>query len=153
ELVKHRQRSGHTVCIEWPLWREGGMKVDAAVRRRMTNLSGLVELETDVAVGILNATLSRALTRALVLCGDSEKIHAHLAPATSAAPDRVAALSPDASRTVKQALAGMVSTLLKIEENDIDGNSEWSEFGFDSISLTELATRISEKYSLELAPT
>jgi NAD(P)-dependent dehydrogenase (short-subunit alcohol dehydrogenase family) len=31
-LVKTGQRKGHTIAINWPLWSEGGMSIDAASR-------------------------------------------------------------------------------------------------------------------------
>ena len=46
-----------------------------------------------------------------------------------------------------------VSKLLKVKLEDIDGDTELSEYGFDSISLTEFANRLNQEYQLELTPT
>ena len=44
------ERFGKSVSIGWPLWREGGMKVDEQVERMMKGVSGMVPLETSVGV-------------------------------------------------------------------------------------------------------
>ncbi|MCP4622475.1 MAG: hypothetical protein GY850_02975, partial [bacterium] len=46
-----------------------------------------------------------------------------------------------------------VSKLLKVTPEDIDTEAELNEYGFDSITLTEFANRLNEKYKLELTPT
>ncbi|MET0333841.1 MAG: SDR family NAD(P)-dependent oxidoreductase, partial [Rhizobacter sp.] len=54
---------------------------------------------------------------------------------------------------VQNALASTISQLLQIDPKDLDPDSEFSVFGFDSISLTGFAGRINELYGLELTPT
>ncbi len=45
-----------------------------------------------------------------------------------------------------------VSLILKIEESNLDLNSNMSEFGFDSISFTQFANILSARYSIDLKP-
>ena len=54
---------------------------------------------------------------------------------------------------VQASLVGEVSRLLKVKGEDIDLDSELSEYGFDSISLTQLANQLNQSYRLELTPT
>ena len=54
---------------------------------------------------------------------------------------------------VRAALRQMVSALIKVNPTDIDLDSELSEYGFDSISLTELANRLNSEFDLDLMPT
>ncbi|WP_373890127.1 beta-ketoacyl synthase N-terminal-like domain-containing protein [Massilia sp. DJPM01] len=54
---------------------------------------------------------------------------------------------------VQAALLQLVSSLIKVKPEDIDLDSELSEYGFDSISLTELANKLNQEYGLELMPT
>src|SRR6185369_13904947 len=46
-----------------------------------------------------------------------------------------------------------VSDLIKVGVEELDIDSELSEYGFDSISFTELAHRLNQLYGLELMPT
>src|SRR5579864_2837493 len=51
-----------------------------------------------------------------------------------------------------EALACMVSDLLKVRVEEIDGQTPLSEYGFDSITLTQLANRLNQSYGLDLTP-
>ena len=51
------------------------------------------------------------------------------------------------------ALIKAVSELLKIKPEDFDSDSELSELGFDSITVTEFTNKLNEEYKLELVPT
>ncbi len=53
----------------------------------------------------------------------------------------------------KKSLTKTVSELLRIRNEDIDADAEWNEFGFDSISITEMTNVLNEKLHLELMPT
>ncbi|MBY0572216.1 MAG: polyketide synthase, partial [Undibacterium sp.] len=54
---------------------------------------------------------------------------------------------------VKNSLVGMVSSLIEVRPEDIDGDTALSGYGFDSISLTKFAKAISDQYKIELTPT
>ncbi|HEV2680184.1 MAG TPA: beta-ketoacyl synthase N-terminal-like domain-containing protein, partial [Rhodanobacter sp.] len=54
---------------------------------------------------------------------------------------------------MKRTLVGMVSSLIKVKPEDIDGETALSEYGFDSISLTEFGNALNQQYRLELKPT
>ncbi len=51
------------------------------------------------------------------------------------------------------ALTAMVSSILKVDREDIDTDTELSEYGFDSVSFTVFTNQLNEAYQLELAPT
>ena len=51
EEVKSKQRSGKTISIDWPLWKEGGMKIDEESEKMMMRQTGMTAMET--ANGIL----------------------------------------------------------------------------------------------------
>ena len=74
-------------------------------------------------------------------------------PQAQPQPQRQAPARPVASVPVAQALTGLVSEILKIRPEDIHADEEFSGYGFDSVSLTEFATRISRKFAIEMAPT
>ncbi|YCI17588.1 SDR family NAD(P)-dependent oxidoreductase [Paenibacillus sp. Z3-2] len=49
-------------------------------------------------------------------------------------------------------LSQTVSSLLKVSIYDLDSDSEWAEYGFDSILFTELADRLNRDHGLGLTP-
>jgi acyl transferase domain-containing protein/acyl carrier protein/SAM-dependent methyltransferase len=54
---------------------------------------------------------------------------------------------------VKAMLSRLVSRLLKVKPEDVNGDTELSEFGFDSISLTQFGNALNTEYEIALAPT
>jgi acyl transferase domain-containing protein len=51
---------------------------------------------------------------------------------------------------LREALSRMVSNLLKVRVEEIDAKTPLSEYGFDSITFTELANRLNQSYQLNL---
>ena len=47
ELVKEKKRNGRIVSVDWPLWKEGGMKVDETTEKMMEENWGMIPLKTN----------------------------------------------------------------------------------------------------------
>ncbi len=158
------QRSGRSLSVNWPLWADGGMQVDAAVfeqaRRR-----GIDLLTTADGIDALYHAWRSGESQVVVLCGERDKVEATLGWTSPAPPsaERLAAPAPMAAGVevdagmllgrVQRLLVTQISQQLKVKEDDLDLNAELSEFGFDSISLTALGNALNQAYGLELAPT
>ncbi|MFM8445697.1 MAG: amino acid adenylation domain-containing protein [Methylococcus sp.] len=161
------QGSGLTLSIAWPLWAEGGMRVDAITERLMQQTTGVMPLPTELGLATLEG-LIRGGHSALVLHGDPARIEG-LALAEPKWPERPVARAdrnaPPAAASGAQAsagadrgvviqdLMGRVSALMKYEIGEIEAEGTWDEYGFDSITLTEFANRLNEAYGLDLTPT
>ncbi|WP_158755175.1 non-ribosomal peptide synthetase [Dyella sp. S184] len=195
ELATRGSRHGRTLSINWPLWDEGGMQLDAAMRAMLIRQFGIHALASASGVLALRHALASGLSQLLVVAGEAVRIRHMLlggsqeapAAAPAQAPSRVAA---DASRpnpgpadralpqhapeerglkeqalkeqalkeqappeTVRQTLADLASSLIMVKPEDIDGETVLSEYGFDSVTLTELCNAINLRYRLELKPT
>lgn len=74
EKVRRGERHGHTLSINWPLWAEGGMQADAAMRERIWRGAGLVPLQTMQAVQALKQVLAQKMEQAMVLAGNPERV-------------------------------------------------------------------------------
>ncbi|MBD5027362.1 hypothetical protein GUF51_22255, partial [Xanthomonas citri pv. citri] len=54
--------------------------------------------------------------------------------------------------SLEASLSNMVSAILKVNSEDIDVNTELSEYGFDSVTFTVFTNKINEEFQLELTP-
>ncbi|WP_266160742.1 SDR family NAD(P)-dependent oxidoreductase, partial [Dyella silvatica] len=175
EQVAQGQRHGRTLSVNWPLWDEGGMRVDAATRSMLVQQLGMHALSTDSGVLALRQALASGANQLLVVAGDAARIrHVILgkpqektvALPTAISRDELAKVRPDDQALsghhspeqdlpakVKRTLVGLVSSLIKVKPEDIDGETALSEYGFDSISLTEFGNALNQQYRLELKPT
>ncbi|MEM9214078.1 MAG: SDR family NAD(P)-dependent oxidoreductase [Cyanobacteria bacterium P01_F01_bin.150] len=74
DRVAARECIGQTLSINWPLWQEGGMKIDAWSERAMFNDSGLVAMETEDGIQALLQGLASGQSQVMVLTGDRSRL-------------------------------------------------------------------------------
>ena len=165
-LVALKQRHGHTLSINWPLWKAGGMQVDPETETLMRRQSGLVPLETTSGIQAFYNTLASGEDQIAVLEGRTDKIRSKLVssgpwvPGASEDPEPQwetgsvgQVLADDLSVGVQTALKRTVCEILDVDMADMDIDAELSEFGFDSITLTEFANKLNPRFDLDLTPT
>ncbi|MCP4113199.1 MAG: SDR family NAD(P)-dependent oxidoreductase, partial [Desulfobacteraceae bacterium] len=159
-LTAEKQRHGRTLAINWPLWKEGGMQVDKESEKMMKQRTGMIPMNRQTGIRALYRGLASGEPQVMVAEGSLSQMKQKLLSAPGSALRRPEKTSqemmtdtdnlPDNVQTV---LIRAVSELLGVRTEDIDADAELSEFGFDSISLTEFANILNEKYKLELIPT
>ncbi|WP_329395186.1 SDR family NAD(P)-dependent oxidoreductase [Streptomyces melanogenes] len=153
ELAAQGRRSGRAVSIGWPLWADGGMRLDAAGLDRLARL-GVAPLPTRDGLRALHAAIASGRERTLVLSGDRERLLTRLsALITTTSEPEPELLSGPTPLEWQELLVAEMSDQLKVPVEEIDVDGELGEYGFDSISLTELANRLNERHGLALAPT
>jgi amino acid adenylation domain-containing protein/non-ribosomal peptide synthase protein (TIGR01720 family) len=141
------------VSVNWPLWKDGGMSVDESTEKMMRRKTGLIPMPTDSGLKALWNALALTSDQVMVLTGDAARIRAFANPPTQepeATPRPKGTCDPD---RVERLLIQSVAQLMKFSPEDLDAESELSEYGFDSISLTELANVLNQELDLDLAPT
>ncbi|MBF0225156.1 MAG: SDR family NAD(P)-dependent oxidoreductase [Desulfobacterales bacterium] len=177
ELLRAKnERFGKTISINWPLWAEGGMHVDDFTKDNIKKNFGIIPLQTDSGVLAFEKGLLSDKTNFIALEGEKEKIISafNAKKAIETVKDETEEEfeefeefveeteeveqfeskidEKDLIEKIKQDLAKAISSILKVKENDIDFDENMSEFGFDSITITEFAKIIVEKYNIELTP-
>lgn len=159
ELVKTKKRSGKTLSINWPLWKEGGMQVDEETEKMLKINLGMTPLRTEAGINAFYRSFSLNRSRALVAEGFVAKMKQKLLSLPASAQAHESSHSSDGTGTsllfddIKRMLISDVSSLMKISTDKIDPKVELSNYGFDSISLTELTNKLNKKNGLDLPPT
>ncbi len=158
---------GRTLSVAWPLWRDGGMGMDAATEALMRRTTGLVPLETGAGIkvlaGLLADEIAPGAARLLVTAGERERIRDLVCrevtqPTAKAerAPKPSVATSVDTGDLRQRALRAVseeAGAILKVALGDLDPDVELTEYGFDSISFTQFANRLNDRFGLDLTPT
>ncbi|WP_338551792.1 SDR family NAD(P)-dependent oxidoreductase [Paenibacillus sp. KS-LC4] len=153
-------RLGRTLSINWPLWKEGGMHVDPETEKWMMQSLGMIPLRTKSGLRAFYEGLASAQNQVLVIEGKAERIKKKLLPAAASVSSSSVSGSVDVkadSMNLRERVLGLltqtVSRLLKVDAEELDADAELSEYGFDSITLTEFANDLNEAYKLDLMPT
>lgn len=160
DRVDRGERRGHTVSLVWPLWSDGGMGLDPAVDRALQQSSGFVPVSSSEALPFLEQVLGTDESIVIAVHGDLPRIQRTLQRRPLPRPTRGdgarpaivgAAHGPDRSALVA-ALRELAVGLLRISEQDLDGDVEFSEVGFDSVLYAEYAAKINERMGTEISP-
>ncbi|PKM94865.1 MAG: hypothetical protein CVU84_08035 [Firmicutes bacterium HGW-Firmicutes-1] len=180
QLEKEEKRHGKSVSINWPLWREGGMKVDSQVERMLESRMGMKLLDTDKGVEAFTISLNTKVDQLIVVQGNRTEVtnallnskektinensnehpnehsdeHSseHSNKHSNEVFQEVTVNEEELLKKIQKELKETVSKILKIQENEIDLDADLSEFGFDSISFTEFSNELNDKYKLQLMP-
>ena len=151
---------GRSLAIDWPLWKDGGMRVDAAYESLMANTSGFVPLPTAAGVAAFHRAWSEGDAQMLVVHADRAvwqkslaqraKVEAHRARSASEAPDA----GTEALKTeIVSLIRSLIADLIRADVSQINPAAEMSEFGLDSISFTKLTNTLHDDYHVSLSPT
>lgn len=163
KLVSAGERYGRTIAFNWPLWKDGGMHVDEGVAKIMFNGLGMVPLNTLVGFQILYIGFILNGNRFMTLVGDIDKIRKkilHIEEGGKLADniketqvERGSFNVYNVSDDLEKSIIDIISELLQVNSQEIDIQSELSEYGFDSISLTQLANKINDEFKIDITPT
>ncbi len=158
-----QQRPGKAFVINWPLWKDGGMQFEKDENARIYfKTSGQRFLEAEEGLKIFNHILSQNKTQHLILAGQRSRVERFLG-VTQQQHLTTAAIFSDQGRrpemkgfTLEQCveweLKDQVSRVLKIPPKQLDIEENLADFGFDSISLTEFANRLTKCLGIEVTP-
>ncbi|MFC3195094.1 SDR family NAD(P)-dependent oxidoreductase [Marinicella sediminis] len=163
-LVDTGLRKGFSLSINWPLWQDGGIGLHIQDLRLMESQTGMVAMPKAMALGQFRQALAGKAQRVMPLFGDRDKINntffaKPMIKAQVAAVEKPATTPTQAgnndllTNAVTAALLGHLSTLLSIAEEDLDTDTNLSDFGMDSIAFSELSNVLNQHYQLEINPT
>ncbi|MCG6895404.1 MAG: SDR family NAD(P)-dependent oxidoreductase, partial [Desulfobacteraceae bacterium] len=147
------KRSGKTLSIGWPLWRDGGMRVDPKTKAFLEKTWSVAPLHADEGLKVFEAGLATGLPYFVFFKGVRQRPAEASARPAGARPRNIPhSRDPELREAVAEALRGMVSEMLKIERSAVAPDEELSAYGLDSIGFTELAERINDRFGLEITP-
>jgi polyketide synthase PksN len=156
-LADSGQRRGRTVAINWPLWQEGGMRIDAASRELLFQASGARPLRTGTGIAAFYRSLASSHGQALVLEGDLPRLRRVLAgpvrrtPA-AAVPAPVAAVPAAAGGAARlpertaDYLRRQFADVLKVPAQKINPRAPLENYGIDSVVAMKLTNVLEQTF-------
>ncbi|WP_187393823.1 non-ribosomal peptide synthetase [Oceaniovalibus sp. ACAM 378] len=150
------QCHGRTVSIAWPLWRDGGMGMDAAQERLMRRTTGLIPLAADAGRAALAAALAASEPCVMAAQGAGDTIRRFVSGTSEVVPEPAASHPPSTARLQRALLTCLLheaAEQLKVAPDDLEPDEELTEYGFDSIAFTQFSNRLNDRLNLDLTPT
>ena len=141
-LVAEKQRQGQTLSINWPLWQEGGMGVDAETGKKMRQNKGVAAMETKAGLRAFYHCLDSHKDRVMVMSGDAAQIRRNIeldsipreAVRESAQAEEKFSLH-DGSLTAEtlKFLKNTLAKTIKLPPEKIQPEAPFEKYGLDSI--------------------
>ena len=169
QLHHEGKRPGKAVVINWPLWKDGGMGFgDERAAEMYLKSSGQRYLETEEGLVMFDRILAQHNAQHLILVGQPSRVKrflglteeqpAMLSSSTSGGTrihkrgKRVEMKGLSVAQCLEWDLKEYISQILKISRDKIDRDENLTNFGFDSISLTQYADLLTKHYGIEITP-
>jgi acyl transferase domain-containing protein/enoyl-CoA hydratase/carnithine racemase/NAD(P)-dependent dehydrogenase (short-subunit alcohol dehydrogenase family)/acyl carrier protein len=149
---------GKTVSINWPLWKDGGMHVDAQTIRAMEESLGITPMETAKGIAELENALKVSVSQLAVMHGyggrmadvvESMNRGVRTAPGAALGPDGDAAQveNRDRLKTVVVAyLSELFARTSKIPLEKIKEKEPLERYGIDSVMITTMTGKIEKEF-------
>ncbi|MES2311553.1 MAG: type I polyketide synthase, partial [Pseudomonadota bacterium] len=154
ERVAQGLRRGRTLSVDWPLWAEGGMRVNEATRAEMIAQTGLVPLRTVSGLAALEQALALDVPQVLVaegaiarfMAGLAHVPAAPLATAGSATAGEAGMLSDELRDKAVRYFGRLLAGTLKRPAESIDAKARLEAYGIDSILVMELTRSLEQVF-------
>jgi polyketide synthase PksN len=159
EAVKSKQKYGKTVSINWTLWHEGGMKVDAGIEKMMQQQMGMSAIKTENGILALYRSMVLNEAQVLVIQGNpgriQEKLFADITPLkTEKLENNIIEQSSSTSGIETDILReraviyfkNLLSATLKLPVTEIEYGSPFEKYGIDSIHAMQMTNELEKAF-------
>ncbi|MGH9349345.1 MAG: SDR family NAD(P)-dependent oxidoreductase [Vicinamibacterales bacterium] len=167
EMVSAGRRHGRSLAVNWPHWKDGGMRIDRATEEAMRLTTGMVPMPAATGMQALYDALGSGRPQVMVMAGAVASMRSFVArrgrpvPAAPPAVPSAPVVDADGGRQadsdaltawLQGFLVQSVSQLLRVPQAEIDEETPLGDYGFDSITFTELANLLNRTFQFGVSP-
>ncbi|MCX8131566.1 MAG: SDR family NAD(P)-dependent oxidoreductase [Clostridia bacterium] len=151
-LVTKKERHGITLSISWPLWKDGGMQIEAETERMLTENTGITAIRTSEAIRAFYQAFACGKEQVLVLSGDEKRLKkAFLERQT---PNKAVEILFQDKMTVPVIEDGLLreksekyfkellSEVINLPAERIEADAPMEKYGIDSIMVMKLTNQL-----------
>lgn len=156
-LSARNERSGKTLSVNWPYWRNGGMTLTDKEEEVLRRNFGIVALENENGVHALEVGLQSPLHQLAVLeAADQAKVHQVLGVRTGplGQPDRSDAAAGSAAIDAGDArgkafdyLADLFAAELSLSRDRFEPHASFQQYGFDSVVMIDMVHVLENRFA------
>lgn len=152
QLRRQGKRHGKTLSINWPLWKDGGMGLNAGLETYFKKTFGLEPLGSEEGIHAFERGLAFPGPQVVVIKGDypHKKVSAPDPTEETGIHMQSKDNREDMTDEMKERLTGYLKKELcavtKIEESLIHAADPFEKFGIDSLMIMKLNARLEETF-------
>jgi FkbH-like protein len=154
ELRRQGKRSGATIAIDWPYWRDGGMRVNQETERFLSATWGMVPMDTHSGLSALAKGLELPYRQFMVVKGNRPKIARWIESQCEGQRAEKKSVEPASAVTEdfqEDMMAGF-ARLLGIDRDKTGLDDTFDKLGLSSIVFVDMANQLNARYGLEVIP-
>lgn len=146
-LCKLKQRSGRSSCFYWPLWKEGGMKVNAETETWLREVVGITPLSTAAGVGAFDYGIHSEFNNIIVISGNKHQFEKWFVKrfnellTDETVNERKPIFNGDFDlkyENCKTLLKEILARIIKIDANEIKDDVRLDEYGLNSLLVVSI---------------
>ncbi|ETR64873.1 MAG: hypothetical protein OMM_15212, partial [Candidatus Magnetoglobus multicellularis str. Araruama] len=151
-LKDTNKRSGLTVSINWPLWQEGGMTIDADSQKLFAGISGLLPITNEQGIKAFQTALSENYDQIIISYGHVSKIKRMIEKQNIPETNKFQPASQNLDTSgilnlLQTDLCGLACEILNVDPSDMLVEDDLSDYGFESITFTQFVQHDQRKIS------
>ena len=117
EQLRRSERQGRTIAINWPLWSEGGMRMEANAQVMMRHKTGMTALTSEAGLRAFYQAIASGNAQMMVLYGQVSRLRLGLEATAIKSAERQEELSRDSSVASLARLSGTQQPLVSMQES------------------------------------
>ncbi len=156
KMVKRGLRKGHSLSINWPFWREGGVTLDSDSLRRYTEYSKLEVIEQQDGMLVLDKLLHTSYPNVVYLRGEKKNTDRlmKLEDSQSAGKEDInikvetsGTNGEEMHKKLVDYLKNILAEVTKTEVENINSRSNFERYGVDSVMVIEINQMLEQDFS------
>lgn len=158
------KRYGKTLSVCWPLWKDGGMQIDAETARMLKRETGMVAMETDRGIQALYHGWTSGNPQVLVASGVTDRIRAFLHETGHGKGQshniKKSSLNQEAEKAdiigeideeilrekAENYFKQVLSSVIKLPAGQIDAEAPLEDYGIDSIMIMHVTGQLEKVF-------
>ncbi|EYF04556.1 Long-chain-fatty-acid--CoA ligase [Chondromyces apiculatus DSM 436] len=146
------QRRGRTLSINWPLWSEGGMKVDGESELFLQTSMGMTPFEARSGLESFLQAFALDDAQLMVVEGDPRKIERFVVTGGSSRRAAHASAPGDALERLRAEILHRVARFLQMAPEKVGLDVQLTDYGIDSITSMAFVNQLNKELDLALSP-
>lgn len=150
-LILSSQRYGRTFAIDWPLWKNGGMKVDKNIEEDMYKRMGMRSMPDHIGIEVFYKTYVSGRSNLMAIYGNRDKINEYVLSeeAVSIESRNKNVIDDKLSVTleaVSDFLIKVLADTILLSPERIDAESPMERYGIDSVLSMDLTDALEKTF-------
>ncbi|GDY59743.1 hypothetical protein SVIO_103660 [Streptomyces violaceusniger] len=170
QLRVRGEAHGRTLSVNWPMWRDGGMRIHPDVEQDVLARAGLEPMSTEDGLAAFETALAVDGPQVIVLQGDPVRLEARMTSVVESVGEQPSGTAPKSTtgasvsngtapavggpgaEALARELAELLADVLKIPQEELDVEDELADYGLDSIAATRALAILEGRYGVPIQP-